>query len=661
MILSLDFETRSTVSLPDTGAYVYAMHADTDVWLAAWALDDMAEPELWFPGQPLPQRFIEHVTAGGEVRAHNAAFERLIWKYICTPRYGWPMAKLDQFVCSAAEAAAMSLPRSLGQLAAVTGVGAQKDTEGSSLMMRMCRPRSIRADGTMVWWDVPDRVARLGEYCKQDVKTERAVSKVLRRLTPREREVYLLDQVINDRGFQIDTVLIGAAKEVVNEGVRRANAEMSLLTDGKVEQVTKVGLIKEWLNEQGVAATSVDKASVRELLAGDLDPKVRAVLETRATAGRSSNAKLDSMLECACPDGRVRGSMLYHGAGTGRWSGRLVQPHNFPRGEIPDVEQFIEPMLALDYEGIDLCYHPVVVASSMLRAMITAAPGHELIAADFSAIEARVLNWLAGQRDMVELFQKYDAAPKSEKPNFDPYRVNASKLYRIPLAEVQKFPHRQTGKFQELGCGFGMGSKKAVSAAKDVYGLVITEEQAKEIVDGYRSTHGRVVDFWYSSNNAVLEAVDKPGAPVRFGAARNLVALKAGAYLFIGLPNKRTLCYPSPKIVDRETPWGEMRPAVEFSGVNPVTRQWHRQSLYGGLIVENVVQAVSRDLLAEAMLRAESRAHPVVLSVHDEIVSEVPEGTGDVAAFEKMLTELPEWAHGCPVAAEGWKGFRYRK
>lgn len=651
LILSLDFETRSTIALPDTGPYVYAMHDTTDIWLAAWALDDMKEPELWFPGMVLPSRFVEHVESGGEIRAHNAQFERLMWKYVATARYGWPEAKLEQFVCSAAEAAAMSLPRSLGQLAAVLGVEAQKDSEGYNLMMRMCRPRSVRNDGTLVWWDVPERVARLGEYCKSDVKAERACTPKLARLNAREREVYLFDQRVNDRGFQIDTVLIGASKEIANEGVRLANAELSALTNGEVSEVTKIGLLKTWMSSQGFPVESLDKAAITELLSGDLPPKVRAALELRAVAGRSSIAKLDSMLECACTDGRVRGSLLYHGAGTGRWSGRLVQPHNFPRGEIPDVESYIDDILDLNYAAVDVFYPPVVVISSLLRAMITAAPGKELIAADFSAIEARVLNWLAGQADILELFASGE----------DVYKHNAARLYKIPLADVQKFPHRQTGKFQELGCGFGMGHKKAVSAAKDVYQLEIDEVTAKEIVDSYRATHTEVVDFWGAANNAVIEAVENPGLPVKFGALRNLTAVKAGSYLFIGLPNKRPLCYPSPKIVERKTPWGEMRPAVEFWGVNPITRQWTEQQLYGGLIVENVVQAVARDLMAEGMMRGEERGYPAILSVHDEVVAEVPEGFGSVKEYEGILSELPDWARGCPVAAEGWKGFRYRK
>jgi DNA polymerase bacteriophage-type len=651
--LSLDYETKSLIALPDTGPYVYAMHPSTDVWLAAWAFDDMAEPELWYPGQPCPPRVGAHILAGGEIRAHNAAFERLITKYVVSPRYGWPEPDLEQYVCSAAEAAAMSLPRALGALAKVLGVDAQKDSEGHNLMMRMCRPRSFLADGTPVWWNVPERIARLGAYCVDDVKAERACTGCLRRLTSREREIYILSEQINDLGIKIDRDLILAAADIAEEGVNRANALVSTLTAGEVTEVTKVSRLKAWLISEGVQTDSVDKDTVKELLEGELSPKVRSVLEQRAIAGRSSIAKLKSILECACTDDRVRGTMMYHGAGTGRWTGKLVQPHNFPRGEVDDIESFIPDVLERKYDVIDLFTPPVVVISSMLRSMLTAAPGKELIAGDYSAIEARVLNWLAGQDDIVRLFAE----------GKDVYSYNAARLFEIPLSEVKKQPHRQTGKFQELGCGFGMGHKKAVASANTAqYGyLVMSEPRAKEIVDGYRASHPRVVAYWAECNEAAMQAVSKPGAAVTAGPLQNVKFLCAGAYLYIVLPSGRPLVFPAPKIEDAMTPWGEMRPQVTFFGVHAPTNQWCQQRLYGGLIVENIVQAVARDLMAEGMLRARDRGYTPILDVHDEVVTEVPVGFGDVKEYEQLLCELPNWAQGCPVAAEGWRGFRYRK
>jgi DNA polymerase len=679
-VLSIDFETRATVNLRDTGVYPYAEHPHTGIWCMAWAFDD-EEPEIWEPGMefwgpynetpyPLPLSIISHIAGGCEIRAWNAEFERVIWDEIMVKRYGAPQPKLEQWVCSAAEAAAMALPRALGQCAEVLGVSQQKDEAGHRLMMQMTRPRSRKADGAPVWWEVADKKERLFEYCRQDVRTERAITPSLRRLTPMEREHYLQTARMNDRGLTLDINLVQAAKQIANEGVERANAALTELTGGQVTEVTNHGRLTAWLNTQlpektvladnGVykypvkvpAVESVSKAAVRDLLTGELVPPVRAALELRQDAGRSSLAKLDSFQDCVCADGKIRGMLMYHGASTGRWTGRLAQLHNLPRPTIDNIEDFIEPVLANDYDGIDLFHHPLEVIVAMLRSTLTASPGHELLAADYSAIEARVLNWLAGQDDVLALFAAGE----------DVYSYNAG---RFPGAEPyrpgKKHPLRQTGKFQELGCGFGMGAKKAVAAGKAVYGLELTEEEAKTIVDNYRATHTRVVDFWKETEDAAMEAVAVPGAVQTFGALRNLRFVKQGAYLYLLLPAKRPLVYAAPKIVERKTPWGEMRPAVEISAVDSFTRKWGRQGMYGGLWVENIVQAVSRDLMAEGKLRLEAAGYPVLLSVHDEVIAEKPISEGCLEEFETLLATPPAWAAGCPIATEGWRGFRYRK
>jgi len=664
-ILSIDFETRATVDLTKTGVYPYAEHPDTDIWCMAWAFGD-EEPEIWTPADALdengvlrsnaglPQRVVDHILAGGELRAWNAQFERKIWREIMVKRYGAPAVRDEQWVCTAAEAAAMALPRSLDQAGSVLGVKQQKDKDGYNLMMRMTRPRRIELDGTIIWWDVMERLARLKDYCKQDVRTEREIAKVIRRLGPAERAVYLLDQRINDRGVLVDLDLVRAAQAIVDTGVARANAQLAEVTGGEVTAVTNHARLTAWLGTQGVETPGVAKAHVASLLGGELPDAARRALGIRADAGRTSVAKLRSMLEVVCRDDRARGLALYHAASTGRWGGKLLQPHNFPRGEVDNIEVYIPDVLQESYDVIALFEHPVIVISSMLRSMIRAPKGHRFFAGDYSAIEARVLNWLAGQDDIVALFASGE----------DVYKHNAAKLYEIPLSGVQKFPHRQTGKFQELGCGYGMGAAKAVSAAKDVYGLEITDAQAKNIVDDYRTSHTYVVAFWYETENAVKNAIFNPGVPVTFGARRNLKAIVAGAWLYILLPSGRPLCYAGPRVFDAKTPWGGVKETIHYKGVdpNPMARgEWATLRTYGGHLVENIVQAVSRDILAEAMLRAEARGYTPVMHVHDELVTEVPEGFGDVHEFEQLMAELPSWAEGCPIAAEAWVGERYRK
>jgi DNA polymerase len=633
----------------------------------AWAFDD-EEPEVWYPPHvtdflgiptmPLPWRIVEHIVDGGEIRAWNAAFERIIWDEIMVKRYGAPPVKLEQWVCTAAEGAAMALPRSLDKCALVCGVDQKKDQDGYGLMMRMTRPRSIK-DGKITWWYEKDRITRLAAYCKQDVRTERAMKRVLRRLVPRERAIYLLDQRINDRGVHLDRELVLAAQAIADEGIARANATLAQLTGGVATEVTNPAAIKKWLGEQGVPNESIDKAAVRELLESDLDPLVRQVVQLRADAGRSSIAKLDSMLGVASEGDQLRGLLLYHAATTGRWGGRLVQPHNFPRGEVDFgkgdaiLDRFVQMVLAGKYDEIDLIVHPVVLILSLLRSMLVARDGYHLVAADYSGIEARVLNWLAGQEDILSMFANGE----------DVYSYNAARLTGTPYVRGEKHPDRQTGKFQELGCGFQMGWKTAVRQAKDVYGLELSDDKAKEVVDSYRATHDKVVAFWRESENAAFEAVANPGSVVTFGALRNLKFTQQGAYLYLILPSKRPLVYPAPSIEMVKTPWGEMKEAVVTWGIDGYTKKWSKTSMYGGLWVENIVQAVARDMMAEGMLNAEADVFPVVLDVHDEVVAEIPEDAPEdsLERFQSLLAKMPEWAAGCPIATEGWRGKRYRK
>lgn len=682
--LSIDFETRSTINLKDTGVYPYARHPETDIWCMAWAFGD-EEPELWTPDavehveddcsimlfgvcdcavrSGLPRRVVEHIAAGGEIRAWNAAFERQIWNEIMVKRYGAPNVALEQWVCTAAEAAAMALPRSLDECARVTKVTMQKDKEGYNLMLRMCRPRSIADDGTLVWWDTPDKLAVLYPYCKQDVRTEVSLAKVLRRLTPRERQLYVLNERMNDRGIGLDRELVVAAMAIVAEGVKRANADLADLTDGMVTTVTKVAQLKEWMSLYGVVVESLDKAHVAELLEQELPPAVRKAIELRADAGRSSVKKLDTMLDVLCDDARLHGLVLYHAAGTGRFGGRLVQPQNFPRGEVKNPEQYIPLILAGDYDTLSLFEHPIVIVVALLRSMLRAALGRKFLTADFSAIEARVLNWIAQEQSVLDAFRQYDRARAADKPKFDPYRRQAVAMGRGERPELVTKEDRQAGKAAELGCGFQMGWKKFIKAAWDVYQVRVTEEQSKIAVKAYRETHPNVKQLWKDANDACIAAVRDPGTVQTFGPLGNMKFTKRGGFLYLILPSKRPLCFASPRLVLKPAPWDEhqMLESVEVWGIDSQTNKWLPYLLYGGIIVNNVVQATARDLMAEAMFRAEERGFPVVLTVHDEVVTEPEAGHGTVEEFEALLRELPTWAAGCPVNAEGWQGDRYRK
>ena len=649
MRLSLDFETRSVVDLRTAGVYVYAEHPDTDIWCLAWAVDD-EDVEVWLPGQMIPAQMLWAIHEGAEMRAWNAQFERTIWRHILAPRYGFPEVPLPQWRCTAAEAAAMALPRGLADAATVTGVPAQKDMEGHRLMMRMCRPRSKKGQ-KLVWWNLPDRVQRLAEYCKDDVRVEREMYKVLRRLTPKELEVYLLDQRMNDTGVLVDLPLVKAAKRITKTGVDQANTVLKEVTGGAVSAVTKVQDMKLWLHHtQGIKTDSIAKNVVTDLLGDDtLPPEARRVLQIRQEVGKSSVSKLNAMQRCVGSDGRARGMLLYHGATTGRWTGRLIQVHNFPRGNVPDVEQFIPDILAGDYDVIDAMYPPLVVISSLLRGMLRASPGHKFMVGDFVQIEARVLAWLAGQSDMLAVFAGGGLV----------YHAAAANVYGKKVSDIVKGSSEyQLGKALVLGCGYQMGAETFQDNCIDMWGFDPGETLAQDAVAAYRDKNDKIVELWWKLQAAVMGAVAVPG---KVFEVRGCKITRRGGYLWIVLPSGRPLAYPSPTISPRRTPWGEMRDSVTAWHVSSYTRKWQKRALYGGLLTENIVQALSRDLMMEALLRVEQHGYTPLFSVHDEVVSEIGDGFGSIHEFLNLMITVPSWAEGLPVAVDTWTGERYRK
>jgi DNA polymerase len=659
-VLSIDFETRSTIDLRKTGVYPYAAHATTDIWCMAYAFDD--EPvglmsfaaNEWWGEQEVGDDIIHAVEQGIEVRAWNAQFERIIWNDILAPRYGFPPLVSEQVFDTAADAAALALPRGLAKAAQVLGLDTEKDMEGHRLMMQMAKPRKPPKDDPtrLWWWDDEERRGRLYEYCETDVEVERAIGKRIRKLSDHERKLYLLDQKMNDRGVMIDVPLVVAAQEIVKEGTYRANLEISEVTGGEVASVTKVKDLTRWLQYNGLDVDNVRKDTLRDLLGGDLPDDVRRALEIRASAGKTSTAKLSAMLHAVGDTERACGLLLFHGASTGRWSGKLLQPQNFPRPTINNVEHFINDVLEGNYDVIDDHHPPIVVVSSMLRSMLRAAPGHHFKAGDFAQIEARVLAWIAEQNDMVEAFAKGSKV----------YEEMAAFIYGVPVSEIENpSERRQVGKNTILGAGYQMGPKRFKDQAKEQSGMDISEEESKRAIDGYREKNYRIKAFWNAINTAAMKAVSKPGTITSVGRNDSVRFVVRGDFLWCQLPSKRFLAYAMPSIREKRTPWGEMRGVVSYMGVDGMTRQWRRHYTYGGHLTENVVSAIARDLLAAGIMRLDDAGYRPLLTVHDEVISEPPNGHGSMEEFLKLLTILPRWAEDLPVAADGWEGERYRK
>jgi DNA polymerase len=645
--LSIDIESRSVVDLRKTGVYPYAVDPTTDLWCMAYALGD-GEVQLWLPGDPVPGEIEWALDHGMDFRAWNAQFERVMLACIATPRYGFPKIPLERWVDTAAEAAAMSLPRGLGKAAEVLGTYNQKDDGGHRLMLQMAKPRRARKDEApgLYWWDDAGRIKRLCAYCQQDVETERDIAKKLRRLPESEVKVYHMDQRANDKGVLIDVELVHALKALADEAQARANRRLNEVTEGAVEAVTNVQNLRQWLSGVGVPLDDLAKQTVAEtLLRDDLPPEAREALEIRQEAGKTSWKKLDSMLACLCPDDRVRGLLLYHGANTGRWSGKLVQPQNFPRPSIKNVEALIPQVLEGDYDGLEE-QHPVMeIVVSLLRSCFIAADGRRFMCADFSAIEGHVTAWLAGQDSGMVTYEEMAAV-----------------IFDMAVEDVgEESMERQVGKVAVLGCGFGMGAPKYKDTVKEWTGLDISDELSVLVIDRYREKNHRIKRLWSDLQDAAYDAVKHPGRIVKCGRNGCVRYVVRANFLWCVLPSGRALAYASPRLVDRMAPWGSMVQSVEISTVDSYTRKWCRRALYGGLQTENVVQAVARDLMAGSMRSVQEAGYDVLLTVHDEVLAEVPNDNGDLESFNALMSERPDWCRNMPLEVKGWEGRRYRK
>lgn len=644
MRLHIDFETRSTVDLRKCGVYRYAEHESTDVILACWAVDDYAV-ETWFHTEP-NNKYLMELLADPKVTvvAHNAGFERAMLQYILGPRYGWPVPALDRWDDTAARAARQALPRSLDGAADALNLSFQKDADGKRLMMRMCRPRAMNDDGSVVWWDDEPRMMRLAQYCATDVEVERALDKTLRHLTDSERNVWLLTERINDRGVAIDTGFVDQALALAASAQAGLDAELRELTEGQVASSTSVAQMKAWLLSQGFAVfegmdESLNKKAVENLLSRDLPANVRRVLEIRKEGGKSSVAKYQAMADRASLDGRVRGNLMYHGASTGRWSGTGVQLQNLPRDTVKDWEK----------SRTDLHRHksPLAVLSKMIRGTIKAAEGHRLMWADYAAIEARGVAWLSGQDDLVALFANGGKV----------YEAMAAMIFDMHAQDVGKDSlERFLGKTTVLGCGYSMGAQKfRLSCA--AMGTDISEELAQKAVNTYRQNFPKIPKLWRGLEEAAISAIQNEGVEAKFRSVR---FYKDKNWLIVRLPSGRNLFYRQPRIVLHAGPFGE-KATIEYMAVNSLTKKWQGERTFGGKLTENVVSGLCRDFTSDAMLSLEKAGYPVIASVHDEIICEVPDGFGTIQGMIDIMCAVPDWAKGFPIAAEGKTGKRYAK
>ena len=636
--LSIDIETYSPISLAKSGVYKYCNHPDFEILLFSYAIDDCAVRTVDLAsGEQLPAEILRALDDPAVVKwAYNAAFERT-----CLSAYLGRRLDPAGWRCSMVWAATLGLPLSLKDVGTVLNLDAQKMSEGKNLIKYFCVPdensqRRLPSSDPAGW-------KLFQSYNARDVQVETAVRQKLANFPVPEYvwAQYEVDQRINDRGIRIDTQLATNAIRIDETHRAQALARAQELTG--LENPASPLQLQEWLNQHGCPIESMTKNAVDEALVS-ASGEVKEALELRQELSRSSVAKYRKMMDATCTDQRTHGLLQFYGANrTGRWAGRLVQVQNLPRNYLPDLTQARGLVRDGNGEALEMLYSSVPdTLSQLIRTAFIPSEGHRFIVADYSAIEARVLAWLAGEETTLTAFENGE----------DLYCATASAMFGMPVEKHGANSElRQKGKIAVLACGYNgsVGALKAMGALN----MGLSKDELQPIVDAWRQANPNIVQFWHEVDNAATRAISA-GRPVTL---RNLGFEKKSGMLFITLPSGRRLTYVQPGIgVNRFggasiTYWGQ-----------GVSRKWQKLETYGGKLVENIVQATARDLLAEAITRIENAGHRIVMHIHDEVVIDEPINSGvTVADICALMNELPEWAAGLPIDAAGYKCGFYMK
>lgn len=702
--ITVDFETRSTSDLLREGAWKYSMDPNTDVFCLAFAVDDQ-DPGIWvnpyfenivvsFAEQPLksilgcevvsePQDILK-IDSDAIYEAHNAEFERVIWRNVLMRDFDVDEIPTERWRCSAAKAAAMALPRKLERAVMALGLSEEKDMEGHRIMQRLSKPKPSNQRKKGLWDETPEKLVKLFKYCLQDIRAERALSQAIPDLSDFEQRVWVVDQNINERGICVDVDAVDSVIAMVDDSQGRYKDECVDLCGHKPSDPNG---IRRWIEAQGYEMPDLTKARILDMLeTEDLDADVEHVMRIRLEAGKASTKKYNAMRAMVCPDGRVRGTLLFNAASTGRWGGKGIQPHNMLRKAYKDIDDLLFYVRQRDYDAVEMMWdEPMTAASVAVRGMLTASPGNQLIDADWSSIEARILAWLAGERHILNAFRSGE----------DTYKLAAQAIFPVPLEAITG-AQRQIGKVVELSGGY-QGSWRAFRAMAKGYGVhppgdIVPEKEddwyefpqydqegelirkgarlsfrdacykkwAMPIVKAWRAARPRTQMLWSAYEQAALKAVEEKGKTIQVGEIPIYFAFKRD-FLQIRLPSGRRLSYYDPQVRLIKTPWGEAKEAVTFMGVDSMTKQWKRMAGYGGEWTENIVQAVAADLLRVSLVRLDDMGFPVVFHVHDEIVGDCDTDEWKLDDMLQVMTDPPPWAKGLPLEADGWVGFRYRK
>lgn len=690
-LLTIDWETRSKIDIRKTGPWPYAEHESTDILCLALKPDD-EPPRFWvnpdiywhvqIPGNLQQYSVSEEgacalINEAPVIEAHNAAFERAVMEKVAIGKYWWERwlhpSWINRLSCTAARASSMGLPRILDQLCKVLKLSEQKDSRGKELIQRL----SIWNEKTESFGDDPKDLLDMLIYCRQDTNAEYDLSRVLNHLNPFERKLWQLDQTINARGIPLDMELVRASMQMIERYEAEEIPKLNVLTGGAVNTPKQAAELVKWCESQGFPIKNMQKETVASALKNPaLPPSVREVLELRSKFGKAATSKFQAMVNCASKDDRARDTMMFHGAGTGRWTGKRVQPHNFPRFSLKDDTDFYIDLVKTGRLDVikALQDDPMKVLSAMVRPAVRAATGKEFVAADFSAIEGRSLAWEAGDQHILE---DYNAGR-------DPYKKVATVIFNVVYEDVTK-DQRQFGKIAELACGYRGGP-----GACRRFGAVGTDaEIRKTYVKPWRANRPGTVQFWADVEQCALNAVlDSRNSSYR---CRIVSFGKHKDFLYCRLPSGRMMAYYKPEVAwvgaikfeeddniyktplldseadtlaalddirakkaPKKEEWAMAKLTVSVESCDSQSGLMLRRPMHGGLWTENITQAIARDVLACAMLRLEAAGYPIVMHIHDEIVAEIPKGSAKLDDYCRVMSEVPSWAPGLPLGAEGW-------
>ncbi|GAA0765221.1 DNA polymerase [Clostridium subterminale] len=645
-LLAIDIETYSSRDLSKCGVYAYCEAEDFEILLFAYAFDDDEVRVIDLKcGEVMPKEVMEALTSNEVVKtSFNANFER-----ICISKYFNLNLVIEHWRCTAVNALLLGLPGSLDGALNALEMKEGKLKEGKELIKFFSMPYNYGEDGQPLRHIPEDDFIKwqlFTVYCRRDVEVERALRRKLSkfRLTPKEEKLWHLDQRINDYGILVDEELIACARECAKESHDYIKDEITRVTG--IVNPNSNEMLKQWLLDRDVYTESLSKEAIERLLNRDISEEIKSVLRLKLILSKTSIKKYEAMASAMGKDKRIRGLFQFYGASrTGRWAGRLVQVQNLPKTTLDDLDIARDLLKSRDYYELDMCYPSVPkVLSELIRSSFIPKEGSRFIIADYNAIEARVIAWLANEKWRLNVFNSHGRI----------YETSAAKMFHVPETEVTKGSVlREKGKIAELALGYqgGKGALLAMGALK----MGLDDKEVTNLVITWRAANRNIVKLWKNIERAALKSVIH-GKVVKM--RNGIIFSMENGILFVTLPSGRSLAYINARV---KRDFRLNKNVLTYEGVDQNKKQWGVLKTYGGKLTENIVQAIARDCLGEAMLNLERAGYKCVIHVHDEVVLEVPEGFGSVKEVDEIMSMPILWAMDLPLAAEVNESSYYRK